>query len=93
KLVRRLAHTGSTFSGVGASDKPGAVHFQLLAERRERNASEAASQRDEIVRGHAAGWNGLSQSILIAGGFLVLMFFFLLVAIERHQRRSRSPVA
>ncbi|MEP9403715.1 hypothetical protein, partial [Sphingomonas sp. VNH70] len=26
KLVRRLAHTGSTFSGVGASDKPGAVH-------------------------------------------------------------------
>jgi hypothetical protein len=28
KLVRRLAHTGSTFSGVGASGKPGAV--QLL---------------------------------------------------------------
>jgi hypothetical protein len=26
KLVRRLAHTGSTFSGVGASGKPGAVH-------------------------------------------------------------------
>src|SRR5579859_7224865 len=25
KLVRRLAHTGSTFSGVGASGKPGAV--------------------------------------------------------------------
>ena len=24
-LVRRLAHTGSTFSGVGASGKPGAV--------------------------------------------------------------------
>lgn len=68
-------------------------YFQLLAERRERNASEAASQRDEIVRGQAAGWNGLSQSILIAGGFLVLMFFFLLVAIERHQRRSRAPVA
>jgi hypothetical protein len=27
KLVRRLAHTGSTFSGVGASGKPGAVQF------------------------------------------------------------------
>ena len=26
KLVRRLAHDGSTFSGVGASGKPGAVH-------------------------------------------------------------------
>jgi hypothetical protein len=25
KLVRRLAHDGSTFSGVGASDKPRAV--------------------------------------------------------------------
>jgi iron complex outermembrane receptor protein len=25
-LVRRLAHKGSTFSGVGASGKPGAVH-------------------------------------------------------------------
>jgi hypothetical protein len=25
KLVRRLARHGSTFSGVGASDKPGAV--------------------------------------------------------------------
>ena len=27
KLVRRLAHDGSTFSGVGASGKPGAVQF------------------------------------------------------------------
>ena len=25
KLVRRLARHGSTFSGVGASDKPGAI--------------------------------------------------------------------
>lgn len=28
ELVRRLAHTGSTFSGVGASGAPGAVHLQ-----------------------------------------------------------------
>jgi hypothetical protein len=27
KLVRRLPHKGSTFSGVAASSKPGAVHF------------------------------------------------------------------
>ncbi len=26
ELVRHLAHDGSTFSGVGASGKPGAVH-------------------------------------------------------------------
>jgi hypothetical protein len=32
ELVRCLAHIGSTFSGVGASGKPGAVH--LLTKRR-----------------------------------------------------------
>lgn len=31
KLVRRLARTGSTCSGVGTSDKPGAVHPDLDA--------------------------------------------------------------
>jgi endonuclease/exonuclease/phosphatase family metal-dependent hydrolase len=31
KLARRLAHTGSTFSGVGASDKPRAVHAAACA--------------------------------------------------------------
>ena len=31
KLVRCLARHGSTFSGVGASDKPGAVQFGILA--------------------------------------------------------------
>lgn len=63
-------------------------YFQLLAERRERNGSEAATAREEIVQGQAAGWAGLSQSVLVVGAFLVLMFFFLLVAIERHQRRA-----
>jgi len=29
KLVRRFARHGSTFSGVGASDQPGAVHSGL----------------------------------------------------------------
>jgi len=33
KLVRRLAHIGSTFSGVGASGKPGAVDLRALFER------------------------------------------------------------
>ena len=30
KLVGRLASHGSTFSGVGASDKPGAVHSEII---------------------------------------------------------------
>ncbi|WP_242141242.1 hypothetical protein, partial [Sphingomonas sp. TREG-RG-20F-R18-01] len=33
KLVRRLAHTGSTFSGVGASGKPGAVQSDRQGSR------------------------------------------------------------
>ncbi|WP_018250929.1 HU family DNA-binding protein [Sphingomonas melonis] len=40
KFVRRLAHTGSTFSGVGASGKLGAVQFAAIA--------EAAASGEEI---------------------------------------------
>jgi len=32
KLVRRLAHDAPSYSGVGASGKPGAVHKRLLAD-------------------------------------------------------------
>ncbi|MEN2787564.1 hypothetical protein ACFOKI_02910 [Sphingomonas qilianensis] len=62
-------------------------YFGLLAERRRTNADKASSERQDIVAGQATGWGGLSQSVMIVGAFLVLMFFFLLVAIERHQRR------
>jgi hypothetical protein len=31
KFVRRLAHGGSTFSGVGASGKHGAVHYPRVS--------------------------------------------------------------
>jgi len=33
KLVRRLAHIGSTLSGVGASGKPGAVQLRFTEEQ------------------------------------------------------------
>ncbi|MDQ0836973.1 hypothetical protein [Sphingomonas faeni] len=68
-------------------------YFQLLSERRTRNESEASSKREAIVEGQVAGWHGLSQSVLLVGGFLTLMFFFLLVAIERHQRRQTTLAA
>jgi len=45
KLVCRLAHIGSTFSGVGASDKPGAVHCY---ERVEEAAFERAVEGVEV---------------------------------------------
>ncbi|MCK8455114.1 hypothetical protein, partial [Sphingomonas faeni] len=37
KLVRRLARHGSTFSGVGASDKPGAVQRPWPGDRDRRD--------------------------------------------------------
>jgi len=69
-------------------------YFSLLTERRERVAREAQEQRDSIVEGNAIGWNSLKTALGIVGGFLTLMFFFLLIAIERHQRRlsSQPPV-
>ena len=66
-------------------------YFAMLAERRRVNSEEVTSERQEIITGQAAGWSGLSRSIMVLGGFLLLMFFFLLVAIERHLRlRSTS---
>lgn len=67
-------------------------YFGLLSERRSANAMKANAEKQEIAAGNVAGWAGLSQSVLIAGAFLVLMFFFLLVAIERHQRRLTSSI-
>lgn len=61
-------------------------YFFLLADRRRESAAKASAERDSILSGQVRGWTGLSQSILVVGGFLALMFFFLLIAIERHQR-------
>ncbi len=64
-------------------------YFALLAQRRSLNSADAETEREKITAGNITGWAGLSQATMIAGAFLVLMFFFLLVAIERHQRRYR----
>ena len=71
--------------------------FTLLQSRRESNARTAEQERHGIVVGIAEGHLSLFTALQILGGFLVLMFFFLLIAIERHQRRlaqvtdSESP--
>jgi hypothetical protein len=62
--------------------------FQLLHQRREANAQQAAGERAGILAGIAEGKLSLLTALQILGGFLVLMFFFLLIAIERHQRRA-----
>jgi len=50
-------------------------------------ASTAEAERQGIVAGIADGHLSLMTALQLIGGFLVLMFFFLLTAIERHQRK------
>jgi hypothetical protein len=61
--------------------------LKLLDERRTRNAATAQMEREEILQGRETGSLTLYTSLQIAAGFIALMFFFLLIAIERHQRR------
>jgi hypothetical protein len=62
-------------------------YFALLQQRRESNAAKAEGERQSILAGIVDGRLSLMTTLQILGGFLVLMFFFLLIAIERHQRR------
>lgn len=61
--------------------------FSLLNERRESNRARAQRERDEISLGNIEGRLTLWTALQISSGFLALMFFFLLIAVERHQRR------
>lgn len=67
-------------------------YFQLLAERRDQNTANANSERENIINGKLEGSASLLLALQIFGGFLALMFFFLLIAIERHQRRLSAKV-
>lgn len=60
--------------------------FEILAERRKANADEASSLRAAIAADNLSGQASLSDAVKLFGGFLAVMFFFLLIAIERHQR-------
>ena len=62
-------------------------YFHLLKERRDHNAKAAQDEREGILAANVAGKVSLFTALQVLGGFLVLMFFFLLIAIERHQRR------
>jgi hypothetical protein len=61
--------------------------YALLAQRRSDNAAEAQARRMGIAEGVIKGKLDLWTALRIAVGFLLLMFFFLLIAIERHQRQ------
>jgi preprotein translocase subunit SecG len=62
-------------------------YFELLTQRRDMNASKANAERQKILAGKVEGSGGLMMALQIFGAFLAVMFFFLLIAIERHQRR------
>lgn len=66
--------------------------YTLLSERRQSHAAEAAAARSSIVEGIARGKLDLWTALSLAGAFLLLMFFFLLIAIERHQRRLSTDL-
>lgn len=61
--------------------------FTLLNQRRHDSRLKAEMERNDIVLGNIEGRLSLWDALKILGAFLLLMFFFLLIAIERHQRR------
>lgn len=67
-------------------------YFSLLEQRRADNRAEANRQREAILSKNAEGAAALALSWRVAGGFIAIMFFFLLIAIERHQRRLTLDV-
>lgn len=67
--------------------------YRLLNERRQTNAAEAEAARSSIQQGILEGRLDLGTVLTILASFLALMFFFLLIAIERHQRNRRTAQA
>ena len=59
----------------------------LLEERRLKNVQAANAEREARIADNAEGSVQLWTAVKIAAGFIALMFLFLLIAIERHQRK------
>ena len=68
------------------------TYLSTLSAKREESSSNAAQERSARLEDNAKGWLGFSNALWFAGTFLVLMFFFLLVAMERHQRRMAAEL-
>lgn len=58
-----------------------------LDAHRTENSARAENAREAILRDNAEGAQSLSTAVKLVGAFVVLMFLFLLIALERHQRR------
>lgn len=62
-------------------------YLDQLSSEREEFADVAAQERGERRAANAEGWAGFEEALTYAAGFLAIMFLFLVIAIERHQRR------
>jgi len=89
--VKRVVTEAKLPDGViSPSDLFRAYHekfISTLVAHRTDNAAMAESTREDIVQDNAKGAQSLWTAMLVVGGFVVLMFLFLLIALERHQRR------
>ena len=65
-------------------------YLDTLLGRRADNKQKAEAERNAILDANARGKANLLTAVFVIGGFLALMFFFLLIAIERHQRKLAS---
>jgi len=61
--------------------------LSTLYDKREANAATAQEARQKIIADNFNGRARLWSAMGVVGAFLALMFLFLLIALERHQRR------
>lgn len=66
--------------------------WEKITEQRLINQAEAAAERAEINAGKVTGGLGLVTAGWAFAAFISLMFAFLLVAVERHQRKMAGDI-
>ena len=65
-------------------------YLSKLNSRRDASYSKANRERAERLEANERGWLGMTRVVWFSAAFLGIMFFFLLIAIERHQRRMAA---
>jgi hypothetical protein len=68
------------------------AYLSKLATKRQANEAAADRERGEIAADNVTGQARLWSALTVVGGFVTLMFLFLLIALERHQRRIAASV-
>lgn len=96
-VKRTVTETKLPDGVLSPGDLFGAYHNKYVAtliDHRSENAADANTKRTEIMRDNATGIDRLWTAIKVIGSFVIVMFLFLLIALERHQRkiaRAQDP--